>query len=400
MNAPASVPPTDLYITPELHRRLPKAVDHLAEKLALQDIGAQMLDHPDRLLQKLVERAMQTTGAASAGISAYEPEEGGAGFFRWRDLRGELARFEGATTPRDYSPCGVCLDRFEATLTRHPERYYSWIAQAGVVCPEVLLVPLYIAHGQPLGTLWIVSETEGLFDSGHARIMRELASFVGIALAMVQNQRQLKDALAQQEMLTREMEHRVNNVFSVVDAMIHVTQQSATSAADFAKTLSGRLRALAAAHVLVRHRCAPGLNESQSPSPTLRALIEATFEPYRTVDLQRFVMDGEDMALGDNAITGLALVFHELATNAAKYGAMSESAGCVSVSWERQGEVLAIRWRESGGPPIERAPEQSGFGSVLLRNTVSRRFGGTLESHWRKQGVTVEVLLPIAKLTQ
>jgi GAF domain-containing protein len=201
MNVAEMVAPRDLYITPDLHRRAPKTVDYLSEKLALQDIAAQMVDNPEQVLPRLVERAMQMTGAVSAGISEFEQQDGAAGIFRWRDLRGEMARFEGATTPRDYSPCGVCLDRFEPTLTRRPERHYSWIAEAGVVCPEVLLVPLYVARGQPLGTLWIVSEKEGYFDSGHARIMRELASFVAIALAMLQDQRRLQEAMAQQDML-------------------------------------------------------------------------------------------------------------------------------------------------------------------------------------------------------
>src|SRR5579871_1196861 len=113
-----TVAPGDLYITAELHRRVPKVTDHLREKLALQDIAAQMVDHPEQVLPKLVERAMEMTGAASAGISAFETQKGTAGIFRWRDLKGGLSRFEGATTPRNYSPCGVCLDRFEPTLTR------------------------------------------------------------------------------------------------------------------------------------------------------------------------------------------------------------------------------------------------------------------------------------------
>ncbi|WP_233860375.1 GAF domain-containing protein, partial [Paraburkholderia sp. HD33-4] len=264
MSTVETAPPRDLYITPELHRRVPREVDHLGEKLALQDIGAQMLDHPDQVLPKLVERAMQMTGASSAGISALDLEDGAAGVFRWRDLRGELARFEGATTPRNYSPCGVCLDRFEPTLTRRPERYYSWIAEAGAVCPEVLLVPLYVANGQPLGTLWIVAKKEGQFDSGHARIMRELASFVGIALAMQQSQDRLRAALANQEMVAREMEHRVNNVFQIVDAMIQIGKRSATSTVDFADTLSGRLHALAASHSLVRQGFGLGLDVPRS----------------------------------------------------------------------------------------------------------------------------------------
>ncbi|OUL74716.1 histidine kinase [Paraburkholderia hospita] len=398
MSGSETLPPPDLYITPELHRRVPKFVDHLGEKLALQDIGAQMLDHPEQLLPRLVERAMQMTGAESAGISAFEPMEGSAGIFRWRDLRGRLAPFEGATTPRNYSPCGVCLDRFEPTLTRHPERHYGWIADAGVVCPEVLLVPLYMAHGQPLGTLWIVAEKEGQFDSGHARIMRELASFAGIALAMLQNQSRLQEALAQQELLTREMNHRVNNVFFVVDAMIQIGKRSATSTAAFADTLSGRLHALAAAHALVRHSFGPGPQVQRPSIATLHALTGAIFKPYEGTSQARFSVEGNDLCLGDRAVTSLALVFHELATNAAKYGALAEDAGCVSIDWEQQGDSLAVRWEENGGPPITAPPQATGYGTRLLNNTVTRLFGGTLVSDWREQCLVVELTIPLARL--
>ncbi|WP_310065199.1 HWE histidine kinase domain-containing protein [Paraburkholderia caledonica] len=398
MAARASVPPYDLYITPELQRGVPNVVDHLGEKLALQDIGAQMLDHPEQLLPKLVERAMLMTGATSAGISAFEPQEGTAGIFRWRHLRGKLAPFEGGTTPRNYSPCGVCLDRFEPTLTRHPERHYSWIAEAGVSCPEVLLVPLYVAHGQPLGTLWIVSEEEGHFDSGHARIMRELASFVAIALAMQQNQERLREALNQQEMLTREMDHRVNNVFAVVDSMIQVGARLATSTADFAKTLSGRLHALAASHALARQSPRASPTASVSSSATLRGLTDAIFEPYRSAEHDRFIVIGEDLSLGEQAMTGLALVLHELATNAAKYGALSADGGRVLLSWERRDEVLDFLWQEDGGPTIDAPPEKEGFGAMLLRNSVTRRFRGSLELRWHKQGLKVRFALPLASL--
>lgn len=394
-----SVPPQDLYITAELHRRIPRTTDYLGEKLALQDIGGQMLDHPEQVLPRLVERAMQMTGATSAGISAFEPQEGTPGIFRWRDLYGDLACFEGATTPRNYSPCGVCLDRFEPTLTRRPERYYAWIAEAGVICPEVLLVPLYVAHGQPLGTLWVVSEKEGQFDSGHARIMRELASFAGIALAVLQNQQQLQDALAHQELVSREMEHRVNNVFFVIDAMIHVGKRTATSTPEFADTLSGRLRALAAAHALVRRGFGLEPPGSGRPAATLHELVAAIFKPYETAGQRCRLVNGKDFELGGHAVTSLALVFHELATNAAKYGALSAEAGHVALSWEPQGETLAFQWLEEGGPPITATPEQEGFGSTLLRNTLIRQLGGNFVTHWRKAGLSVEFSLPLTRLT-
>jgi two-component sensor histidine kinase len=313
-------------------------------------------------------------------------------------LRGELSRFEGATTPRNYSPCGVCLDRFEPTLTRRPERHYAWIAEAGVCCPEVLLVPLYVAHGQPLGTLWIVSEREGDFDSGHARIMRELASFAGIALAMVQDKQRLQDAVKQQEMLTAEMSHRVKNLFSIVDAMIHVSKRSATSAADMATILSGRLHALAAAHALVRRSFSSELNRLLPPTASLSAVNSAILKPYEAADAERFVTTGPEVSLGNQATTSIALVFHELATNAAKYGALSRDEGRVSVSWGQENTTLALEWRESGGPVIVTEPVQQGFGSTLARNTIMRQLGGKLTFDWQAQGLVAEFVVPLAKL--
>ena len=106
-----------------------------------------------------------------------------------------LAPFNGATTPRDFSPCGITLDRNAPVLARHPERVYGWIADANIGVPEVLLVPLYLGNRVPLGTLWIVSDREAHFDSGHARVLTELAAFVGIALRMVRSEQRMHQTL-------------------------------------------------------------------------------------------------------------------------------------------------------------------------------------------------------------
>src|SRR5690606_30993592 len=125
-------------------------------------LGRQIAADPDNALPKFVALAMELTGASSAGLSLYEsgPHDG---VFRWTHLQGSFARFEDATTPRNYSPCGVTLDRDAPVLSRHPERYYEWISDAGIVVPEVLLVPLPIGAEEPLGTLWVVGDEEGHF---------------------------------------------------------------------------------------------------------------------------------------------------------------------------------------------------------------------------------------------
>ena len=160
------------------------------------------------------------------------------GVFRWHYLRGVLEKFTGETTPRDFSPCGVTLDLRTPVLAKHPERYYTWLVEAGIALPECLLVPLYVGSGEPLGTLWIVSPTEGHFDSGHARIMTELAAFAGMALRMVRTEDRIEEAFAKQQQLmveqvtlTGEMSHRVQNLFAIFGGMVRVSARSAATPA-------------------------------------------------------------------------------------------------------------------------------------------------------------------------
>ena len=211
-----------------------------------------MMDGPAEVLPRFVDLAMNMAEGVSAGLSLYE-EGSEPKVFRWCYLRGTLAAFEGATTPRDLSPCGITLDEMRPILSRHPERYYDWIAEANIVVPEVLLVPLYRGSNEPLGTLWIVSDQIGHFNAGHARSVSELASFVSIALHMLQIESRVKQALDHQEVLAKEMSHRVKNLFAIVDGLIGLSARGASSKEELAQVLSGRVRALADAHGLVRH---------------------------------------------------------------------------------------------------------------------------------------------------
>jgi hypothetical protein len=111
----------DVFITDELDRRAPKKTDYLREKLALQDLAMRMADQPEEVLPRFVDLALEMTGGVSAGLSLYE-EDPAPGVFRWQHLRGALASFNGATTPRNFSPCGITLDRNAPVLSAHPER--------------------------------------------------------------------------------------------------------------------------------------------------------------------------------------------------------------------------------------------------------------------------------------
>jgi two-component sensor histidine kinase len=250
-----------------------------------------------------------------------------------------------------------------------------------------------------LGTLWIVSDQEGHFDSGHARAMTELATFVGIALRMLKTEQSLQRALDEQETLAREMSHRVKNLFSMIDALIRISGKGMVSADEMTKLLSGRLHALASAHALVRRSFSPAGQLPQSSD--LKALIGAIVAPHERPQgdgVARFSTHGPPIECGEHATNGIALVCHELTTNAAKYGALTTEEGAIDVSWWRRDDVLVMHWLECGGPQIEEPPEKSGFGSALAQATIVRQFGGTLDCAWRRTGLAVTVTLPIEKL--
>jgi two-component sensor histidine kinase len=392
-------PLTEIFITEELQRRPPKKTDYLQEKIALQDLAARMADEPEAVLPRFVDLAMAMTGGVSAGLSLYEPEPA-PGVFRWQYLRGILAPFNGATTPRNFSPCGVTLDRNAPVLSRYPERIYDWIAAANITVPEVLLVPLYITSKEPLGTLWIVSDEEGHFDSGHARVMTELASFVGIALRVLQTEQHLQRALDEQLTLAKEMSHRVKNLFAITDSMIRISARETTTKQELADMLSGRLHALADAHALVR-RSFSGSDQAPSVSD-LRELIRAIVRPHErgaVASDARFSIDGPPFQCGERATNGIALVVHELATNAVKYGALSGDEGHVAIDWRRDAGKLILRWIERGGPLIMAAPAANGFGNTLAQTMVVRQLGGTLDCDWRRGGLAVTMTLPVDRLT-
>lgn len=147
---PASKADRQRIITDQLADRAAGPPDFLREKLALQTLAEVMSDHQDEVLPRLVKLGMEICEAQSAGISILEPE---SGQFRWHALAGGLARFEGATTPRNFSPCGICLDLAEPILMERPERAYDWICEARITVPEVLLVPLTVKGSDAIGTL-------------------------------------------------------------------------------------------------------------------------------------------------------------------------------------------------------------------------------------------------------
>ena len=368
----------DVLITEQLELRPPTRPDHLREKLALENLAHRMAHRPSDMLPQLVNAAMDVCDADSAGVSVLEGEE-----FRWLGLHGALVAFEGATTPRNDSPCGICLDRDSVILMRYPERIYSWIADANITVPEVLLVPLR-AHGQEqIGTLWIVARQEAQFNTEHARVLAELATFTGLALHMIRTEQRLTQALEQERLIASEMSHRVKNMYAVTASIVNMSAKRAASTKELAASVTARLAALSEAHGLARKATATGVE--------LRDLLHAVLRPYANHELS-----GQSVYLGERALGSLAMIFHELATNAVKYGALSVPGGRVCISWTSDETSLTLNWREENGPPPNQ-DKADGFGSALIRASIAS-LSGTISKTWPPSGLKAGITVPQASI--
>jgi two-component sensor histidine kinase len=382
-----------VFITDQLEERPVERADFLREKIALQELAQRMVSDPDAVLPRFVELAMNMTGGSSAGLSLYQPE---TLQFQWRHMCGILAKFEGAVTPRNYSPCGVTLDEGSPVLCRHPEWAYSWVSDAQIELAEVLLVPLKVAGKDAAGTLWIATDEEGRFTSEHARVATELATFVGIALHVKRSEEQLKQALEVQETLTREMNHRVKNLFALADGMIRQSMKHSLNKEEMAQALSGRLHALASAYSLVlRDDAAAGDHLN------LEELIRAVVMPHdhgTGAGDSQVELKGPVVTCGEKLASSIALVVNELATNSAKYGALFSESGRLSAWWEMKDDTFRLTWAETGGPEVE-APTKTGFGGSLIEMTIVRQFGGTVQYDWLPEGLSALIQMPRALFT-
>ena len=205
----------------------------------------------------------------------------------------------------------------------------------------------------------------------------------------------------QQKLLLQEMSHRVKNLFSLANSVVALSARSATTAEDLASAVSDRLLALARAHALTLPDLSEGAYTADG-STGLHALMRTILSPYEEhaePGAGRVEIEGPDIAVANSAVTSLALLLHEFATNAAKYGALSTPAGRLRIDCAEDGDRFVVTWRERGGPSIEGAAADDGFGSRLARATVRDQFGGEFVRDWTPEGLTIRLVMDRNRLT-
>jgi two-component sensor histidine kinase len=197
------------------------------------------------------------------------------------------------------------------------------------------------------------------------------------------------------EMLANEMSHRVKNLFAIAAALTVIASRSADTPKEMARDLTERLVALGQAHELVR----PVLGQQKRAAPLgdLLAVLLAAYDDKGVIG-SRIQVSVPDILVGEGAITAMALVVHELATNSIKYGALSREAGSLDVTCSADDSEMVLVWTERGGPPVSAPRGQTGFGSVLVKRTITRNLGGTIAFDWPPEGVIVTLRMNSARL--
>ncbi|QIK80073.1 PAS domain-containing protein [Sphingomonas piscis] len=208
----------------------------------------------------------------------------------------------------------------------------------------------------------------------------EIVRWIGTCTDIDEGKRQAEE----NEVLSRELSHRIKNIFAVIGGLIGLSSRNHPEAGSFASELRERIAALGRAHEYARPHSE--ISRTLVGESSLQGLMIEIFKPYLRNGEQAITVDGDEVQIDDRGATPMALIMHELATNSAKYGALSTDNGRVRVAIALADGELVIRWAERGGPPISGPPQRHGFGSRLVDLSV-HQMGGRLDREWNAQGL-------------
>jgi PAS domain S-box-containing protein len=220
---------------------------------------------------------------------------------------------------------------------------------------------------------------------GHAAPVLDEDGRADLAVVTIQDITSRKQEEAHKQLLINELSHRAKNLLAIVQSLAQQSFKGPGTPAELLGRFEGRLGALSAAHgILTRERW---------ESVPLRRLICDTYTAVRSDD-DRLKLDGPDIDLPPKVAVSLAMAVHELATNALKYGSLSNDKGFVSIRWETEAGRLRLRWKEEGGPPVQE-PERRGFGSRMIERGLSAELGGIVTIRFEPDGVLCDVDAPM-----
>jgi PAS domain S-box-containing protein len=283
-----------------------------------------------------------------------------------------------------------------SSWNRGAERIFGYAAEEVVGKPIIILIPAE-RHDEEKEILQRIGRGERI-DHYETVRRRKDGSLVDISLSVspvktvegkiigaskiARDITERKRAAERIMLLAREVDHRAKNLMAVMQAVVHFTQ--AETPEDFRTAIEGRLRAVAKAHDLFA--------ETRWKGADIHSVVTEELAPYSHNGEARAAIDGPSLLLEPNKAQIMAIVVHELTTNAAKYGALSSSTGHVRVEWRCVDGRFVFGWIEKGGPPVK-APTRHGFGTGIIERMV-RQLGGDVRFDWHSDGLVCEVAIP------
>lgn len=247
-------------------------------------------------------------------------------------------------------------------------------------------VPVHDASGHALGSFCAIH------DEPHEWTEQDVQSLTDLR-NMVETELMLRAVLSERQILLDEMNHRLKNLFALVSGFIRMNRRNYTEVGPLADALEDRISALARAHELI----VPVVTATRNfiPEVSLLALFETVLRPHVPIGSDRLVLDGPDVQLEAQRITNLALAIHELATNAAKYGALSGLEGTLHVRWSVQDGALSLQWHENLPFGSLQPSAHKGFGTRLVQMCIEGQLGGRVVSVADPSGMRYDISFPL-----
>jgi two-component sensor histidine kinase len=274
-------------------------------------------------------------------------------------------------------------------------------ARAAAIAISASAIALLLAHGfsQKLvqGPVFRIQQSVSARRKGQGTMRTGMDSRQGELEALGQEFDQFMDELDRANadrlqaeerrlLMTHELAHRLKNVIATIQSVAMQTFRGQT-APDVLAAFTQRLGSIATAHHLL-------LRDAESAA-SLRSTIEATLATFAELDSQRVWLEGPEIRIKPASVQSLAMALHELATNAVKYGALSDEKGSLRISWEVSDDVLRLEWREADGPPVA-PPERTGFGTKMIERVLSMELKANVSLQYEPTGVVCLILAPVS----
>lgn len=418
---------TDILVTSELFRRPDRPVQLQAELDAFRELAGLMSFDPHAAVRRFLEIALALCNAGTAGVSILRTDASGAAAFHWDTLVGALASHEGGTTPRNSSPCGLCLDSAGPILVSRPARVFKYFEAAEPAIVEGLVVPLYDNARHALGTLWVVHhDTSRQFVPNDVRVLEQLASQLVLALKLIEERKRHGAAQAQiaeserqrrqtaselaiererrrraensesglwevvsaKDALIQEINHRVKNTIQATMSLLSLqarTTQSA-EAREVLREAQGRLQLLGKVHELLYQGAD---NAQEVPIATLLGSLAATLE-RSFADMQgrvRLSLEVEEAMLHPDHAIPIALLTNEAVTNAYKHAFPGSRSGQVSIRLARTASSAFLLEIHDDGIGLPADTREGSLGLKLIK-TFAAQLKGTLAIDGQSAGGT------------